>query len=152
MNQSNGHGSRKNLSRIQKIINYGAKTIFGRKKYDHVSDLLEQLGWLSAEKLVSYHTLCLTHKVLRFGEPEALASSFATVAEMRNVRGSSDRTTRRDRDFYVPRSRTEMGKRRYCCRGPTLYNSLPSDMSELPVPLFSRRLRRYLLDRPGAPD
>ena len=46
-----GNGSKMNLSRLQKIINYGAKIIFGRKKYDHVSDLLDKLGWLSAEKL-----------------------------------------------------------------------------------------------------
>ena len=40
-------------------MNYAAKVIFGRKKYDHVSDLLGRLGWLSADELVSYHTLCL---------------------------------------------------------------------------------------------
>ena len=46
-------------TRIQKIQNYGAKIIFGRKKYDLVSDLLDNLGWLSAENLVFYHTLYL---------------------------------------------------------------------------------------------
>ena len=58
-----GAGTKQNLSRIQKIINYAAKVIFGRKKYDHVSDLLHQLRWLSAENLATYHSLCLLHKV-----------------------------------------------------------------------------------------
>ena len=140
-----GHGSKKNLSRIQKIINYGAKIIFGRKKYDHVSDLLQRLGWLSAENLVSYHTLCMTHKVLRHGAPDELAASLSTVAQVREVRGASGRTTRQDRDLYVPRSRTEMGKRRFSCRGPMMYNDLPPYLRGLPVSLFPRRLRQYLL-------
>ena len=147
-----GHGSRKNLSRIQKIINYGAKIIFGRKKYDHVSDLLEKLGWLSAENLVHYHTLCTTHKVLRLGEPEELAAGLATVAEGREVRGVTGRTTRRDRDLFVSRSRTEMGKRRFSCRGPKLYNDLPPALTELPVPLFPRHLKRHLSAQPAVPD
>ena len=84
-----GSGSKKNLARIQKILNYGAKIIFGRKKYDHVSDLLDKLSWLSAESMVSYHTLCMVHKVRRLGEPHDLAAGFSTVAEVREARGRS---------------------------------------------------------------
>ena len=84
-----GNGSSKNLVRLQKVINYAAKIIYGRKKFDHVSDLLERLGWLSASNLVKYHTLCLAHKVRRQGEPEALASGFTISSETR------DRSTRR---------------------------------------------------------
>ena len=146
-----GSGSKKNLARIQKILNYGAKIIFGRKKYDHVSDLLDKLSWLSAESMVSYHTLCMVHKVRRLGEPHDLAAGFSTVAEVREARGEA-RTTRQDRDLNVPRSRTEMGKRRFICRGPPLYNALPPDLSELPVPLFPRHLRRHLSVRRAAPD
>ena len=110
-----GNDSKVNFSRLQKIINYGAKTVFGRKKYDHVSDLLDKLGWLSAENLTAYHTLCMVHKVLRLGEPEGLAAGFAEVREALSV---SARTTCQDRNLHVPRSRTEMGKRRFICRGP----------------------------------
>ena len=100
-----------NPSRI-KNINYGAKTIFSRRKFDHVSDLLES----SAENLAFYHTLCLTHKTLRFSEPEELAVGFLTVCEMRGVRGVSGRSTRQDGNLDVPRSRTEMWKRRFRCQ------------------------------------
>ena len=54
-----GNGKKGNLGRLQKIINYAAKVLFGRRKYDHVSDLLERLGWLSAEGMATYHTLYL---------------------------------------------------------------------------------------------
>ena len=99
-----------------------------------------------------YHTLCMVHKVRRIGEPEELAAGFATVAEVREARKASARTTRQDRELYVPRSRTEMEKRRFSCRGPMLYNTLPSNLTDLPVPLFSRHLRRHLSAGPAAPD
>ena len=141
-----GNCSKGNLSRIQKVINYSAKIIFGRRKYDHVSDLLERLGWLGAESMASYHTLCVTHKVRRWGEPVQLAAGLSTVAEARVV----ERVTRQNGLLSVPRSRTEMGRRRFACRGPALYNDLPRDLTELPVPLFSRRLKTYLVHT--APD
>ena len=55
-------------------VNYAAKTHYGRRKYDHVSDMLERLGWLGAEGMATYHTVCLTHQVRRCGEPEQLAA------------------------------------------------------------------------------
>ena len=109
-----------------------------------MSDLLERLGWLGAESMANYHTLCLTHKVRRCGEPEQLAASLSTVAEAR----VAERITRQDSLLSVPRSRTEMGRRRFC-RGPAMYNALPRDLTELPVPLFCRHLKRYLT---AAPD
>ena len=100
-----GNCSKKKLSRIQKVINYAAKVIFGRKKFDHVSDLLVKLEWLSAGDLARYHTLCLAHKALHLGEPEALATGLVRMSDTRD----SDRSTRQDERLYVPRSRTEMG-------------------------------------------
>ena len=139
-----GAGTRHNLSRIQKILNYAAKVIFGRKKYDHVSDLMCQLRWLSAENLVTYHSLCLLHKVRCHAEPEVLAGSLATVAEARGRDAAV--STRQDTLLHVPRSRTEMGKRRFTCRAPAALNSLPSDLPRLPPGAFGQRLRRHLLE------
>ena len=140
-----GNNTKQNISRIQKILNYAARVIFGRKKYDHVSDLLGRLGWLSADELVSYHTLCLVHKVRRSGEPEVLAAGLTTVAEARGRDLAA--VTRQDRLLFVPRSRTEMGRRRFQCRGPALYNALPPALPHLSPHLFSRHLGRHLGDR-----
>ena len=139
-----GNGTQKNFSRLQKIINYAAKVIFGRKKFDNVSDLLERLGWLSAENLASYHTLCLTHKVLRRNEPESLAG-FTTVAVTRDrTTPGADRTTRQDHDIYVPKWNTNMGRRRFRCRAADMYNDLPPELTAQPIPVFGRHLKRHL--------
>ena len=128
----------------KKILNYAAKVIFGRKKYDHASDLMHQLRWLSAGNLVTYRTLCLLHKVRYHSEPEVLASSLATVAEARGRDVAV--TTRQDALLHVPRSRTERGRRRFLCRGPALYNTLPPDLARLPPAAFGRHLRRRLVE------
>ena len=135
-----GNGSKLNTSRLQKKINFAAKLIFGRKKYDHVSDLHKRLGWLSAADLGRLHTITLTHKILRSGEPDSLACVLRTVGDVHS------RPTRQDSDLFVPRSRTEMGKRRFSIRAPTLYNSLPSHVRQLPMATFPRQVKRFLQD------
>ena len=107
-----------------------------------MSDLLGRLGWLSAEQLVSYHSLSLIHKVRRSGEPELLAAGLTTVAEARGRDLAV--ATRQDHLLFVPRSRTEMGRRRFLCRAPASYNALPPDLARLPPHLFSRRLKGHL--------
>ena len=134
-----GNGTQKNFDRIQKIINYGARVIYGRRKFDHVSDLLIRLGWLNAKQLSTYQTLCLTHKVRCRREPESLAAGFSTVAEVH------ERPTRRDNELYIPRSRTEMGKRRFVCRAPGQYNAVPPELVRLPTSLFGPHLKQHLL-------
>ena len=66
--------------------------------------------------------MCLVHKVRSHGEPEELAAGFATVAEARGAT-EEDRITRQDRDLFVPRSCTEMGKRRFSRHGPVLFDA-----------------------------
>ena len=135
-----GNGSKKNTARVQKILNFAAKVIFGRGKFDHVTDLRERLGWLEARKLADYNTICLAHKVLRSGEPESLSTALRYNAELRR------RTTRQDGLLNVPRSRTEAGKRRFCSRAPALHNELPLDLVSLNGRRFQRALKRGMLD------
>ena len=91
-----GNGSKLNTSRLQKFLNFAAKLIFGRKKYDHVSDLHERLGWLSAADLGRLHIITLTHKIVRSGEPDSLACVLRTVGDVHTC-GRTRRARRRVR-------------------------------------------------------
>ena len=90
----------------------------------------------------------------RRGEPEVLASCLTTVAENRppTVAENDDRSTRQDNDLYVPRFYNNMGERRFSCRAPALYNTLPPELVRLPIPVFGRHLRRHLTNVSAAPD
>ena len=113
--------------------------IFGRGKFDHVADLREKLGWLGAQQLADYGTLCLTNKVIQRGEPDHLNAAFRLNSELRL------RNTRQDDQLHGPRSRTETGKRRFCARAPALYNKLPPEVASLSGPHFRRTLKRQML-------
>ena len=38
------------LFKLQKVFNFAARVISGRIKFDHISDVLQQLGWLNVEQ------------------------------------------------------------------------------------------------------
>ena len=77
-----GNGSAKNQRRIQKLINFAARVISGKRKFDHVSDVRDSLRWLDAPSLVQYQTLCLLQKVRRTKQPESLAGLFTANCEL----------------------------------------------------------------------
>jgi len=134
-----GNGTKKNMHRVQKILNFAARVISGRRKFDHVSDLRERLGWLPAQLMADHCTLCLAHKVIASGEPDSLAVTLRCNSDMRQ------RNTRQDGLLHVPRSKSEAGKRRFCSRAPTLHNKLSRDLTSLSQQRFSRTLKQRML-------
>ena len=130
-----GNGSKKNFDRIQKILNFAARVIFGRRKFDHVSDLREQLKWMTPTKMVDYQTMVTAHKAIRRREPEALAALFTLKRDAR------ERSTRQDHLFHLPRPRLETGKRRFGYRAASLLNSLSQDILDLPPARFARAVK-----------
>ena len=135
-----GNGSAKNCDRIQKILNFAARVISGKRKFDHISDVRERLEWLSAPDLVRYHTLTLAHRVMRWGEPDSLSCVFRPNSEVR------DRRTRQDDLLHVPRCTTAFGQRRFAVRAPAQYNALPHSVSARSVSSFGPALKRHMLE------
>ena len=129
-----GNCSDKNHKQIQKIINFCARLVTGRRKYDHISDILNGPDWFTSKQLSDYHCLSLTHRILRWGEPSSLASLFSKNYSLR------DRQTRRDDRFYLPSIRSEAGRRQFAYRAPRLYNGVPR-LSMLSAATFKKNLR-----------
>ena len=128
-----GNGSRKNLNKIQKVINFAARVVSGRRKFSRSADVRAALGWLDAEDLFKYYTLALLHKIRVHNTPESISTSIQTNSEARV------RCTRQDADLRLPAVRTEAGRRRFLYRGPMWYNKLPSDVRAMPVQRFKPR-------------
>ena len=134
-----GNGSQKNFDRIQKILNFAARVIFCRRKFDHVSDLRQKLGWLSPRSMAEYQTLAIAHKAILRGEPEELASLFVTNSAVR------ERPSRQDHLFHLPRPRLETGKRRFGYRAAALLNTLPPEQLQLRPVRFSRSVESTMM-------
>ena len=130
-----GNGSKKNLDRLQKILNFAARVIFGRRKFDHVSDLRDQLNWMSPSKMANYQTMVTAQKAIHHREPEALAALFTRKRDAR------ERSTRQDHLFHLPRPRLETGKRRFGYRAAALLNALPQADLDLPPSRFARAVK-----------
>ena len=45
------------MKRIQKLLNFAARVLTGRRKFDHISDVLHRLNWFTAEHMHLYHGL-----------------------------------------------------------------------------------------------
>ena len=133
-----GNGSENNIQRLQKVINFGLRAVSGRRKFDHISDVREELGWLTARQLYELQSLNLLHKICSTGEPLALASQLSANSDLRT------RSTRRDADLALPRVRTATGKRRFLYGVVKMYNDLPRDLRDMSVSSFKSKVGEFL--------
>ena len=134
-----GNGSDKNIQRLQKVINFALRVVSGRRKFDHISDVREELGWPTARQLFEIHSLNFLHKIRCTGEPETISSQILTNSSLRS------RSTRRDTDLALPRVRTEAGRRRLLYSIAQLYNRLPHDFRSLSMGSFKRSVSEWFL-------
>ena len=126
------------MQRLQKIINFALRAVSGRRKFDHISDVREELGWPTARQLYELHSLSFLHKIRCSGEPEALSSQLQVNSALRS------RSTRQDADLALPRARTEAGRRRLLYSTVKAYNRLPPEIRGLSVGAFKRHASQFL--------
>ena len=105
-----------------------------------MSDLRDQLGWMSPKTTADYLTLVTAQKLIYHRQPEALSALFTHNSDAR------ERSTRQDHHFHLPRSRLETGKRRFSYRAVALLNSLPTDAIEQRPTGFARTAKVVLLN------
>ena len=139
------NGSASNLKAIQKLLNFAARVIAGKRRFDHVSDVRDRLGWLDSSQLFHYQSLCLLDRILSSGQPECIARQ---ICFNRDHLGHA-RSTRQDDLLHVPSIRTEAGRRRFVHRSPHLMNELPASVRDLRGPRFRKALKVHLLTTRG---
>ena len=127
------------MHRVQKIVNFAARVVTGRRRYDHIADAIKQLGWLTAEQIADYHTLCAVRLAIVSQVPECIANTIGQRADERH-----QHNTRNAHELTMPRMRTETGKRRLCYRGVKTLSDFRVDPHE---PIFRNMVKRVLLDR-----
>ena len=127
--------------RLQKLLNFAARVVSGRRKFDHISDVLRDLEWLTAHNLHVFHALTLLKRMLFTSQPESLA---VNLVQRRYVH---QRTTRQDDMLHVPAIRSESGRRRFLHSAVTAFNALPPDIRDLNPRQFKNQLRSYMLEQ-----
>ena len=127
------------MERIQKVLNFAARVISGRRKFDRISDVLRDLEWLSAHNLYRFHALTLLKRTLVTAQPESLA---ANLVQRRHVH---QRSTRQDDMLHLPSILAESGRRRFLYSTVTAFNALPPDIRDMSLCRFKKELRCHLL-------
>ena len=127
--------------RLQKLVRFAARVVSGRKKFDHVSDVLTDHGWLHVDSMYSYHSLVLINKMLATSEPQQFADSLVTRQSVHM------RATRNSGRFVTPTIRSESGRRRFLYSAVSEYNDLPPQLRDLNHYAFKSALRMYLFER-----
>jgi len=127
------------MRRVQKILNFCARVVTGRRRYDHVSDVFLNLRWMSSSELYFYHRLCMVHNVIVTGIPKALVDTIGETGDQRHTHA-----TRNSDLVTLPQIRTETGCKRLDYSAIHSYNQLPF------TPLnksFRRQLQRHITPR-----
>ena len=113
--------------------------VSGKRRSDHISDVVHDLGWMSAWQLVEYHTVSAVQRTLTTGFPEHIFDTIGDPANLRHGYSTRDRHKR-----TLPRIRSEAGRRRLNYRGVDMTNSHNIGDSST---CYRARLKRSILDR-----
>ena len=113
--------------------------VSGRGRSDDISDVIQQLGWLRADELAEYHTICAVQRAITTSTPEYISQTIGPIA-----RETHNHNTRNAGKVTQPRARTETGRRRLCIRGVTLLNRAKLDPR---VPAFRAKVERVIRSR-----
>ena len=111
-----GNAGKELMKSIQKVINFAARVISGRKKFEHISNVISQLGWLDVHQMTDYADLTLLLKILTTERPAMLA------AQLSFNRECVSRTTRQSNHLALFKPRTNHGKKTFMYRTSQLYN------------------------------
>ena len=132
--------SKTNVKRLQLVQNFAGRIVLGLRKYDHISEGLKSLKWLSvSDKLFLYDSI-MVHKCMNGRAPGYLINKFTRRSEVH------DRNMRYNKYLNLPRCRLKTGQRSFAYRGATCWNRLPKVLKKVvSTGTFKKRLVNMLL-------
>ena len=136
------------LRRLQSVLNAAAKLVVQKRKYDHVTATLrDDLHWLPIVQRAQYKDCLIVYKCLHQQAPEYLTQLCIPVA---SITGRCHLRSAAHGELDVPRTKTKTyGPRSFAVAGPTIWNTLPSDVRDqrLTTEQFRSKLKTHLFQR-----
>ena len=116
-----------NIAKLQLVQNSLARLVTGTRKFDHITPVLKKLHWLPISSRITYKIATLTHKTLATSQPAYLFSSIHRSVPSRNTRSAQHiRLSKPD----IHNFRSEFSRRGFSNCAPTVWNSLPVDITD----------------------
>ena len=129
------------FQKLQRIQNTAARLVTRTKKYDHITEILSSLHWLSIRQRIAFKINLLTYKTLNGLAPPYLTDLITPYSPCRTLRSSS-------KNLVKPpsrRPRTAYGRRSFSEAAYTEWNKLPQHVKTASsVESFKARLKTFL--------
>ena len=132
--------TKENIRKLQLVQNFACRIVLGLKKYDHITEGLKSLNWISVKDKLLLNDLVMVHKCLHGQMPNYLSDKFIKRSKIH------DRNTRKKDELNLPKCRLKIGQRSFAFRGAKSYNDLPDDIKKTrDIKHFKKNLYNYLL-------
>ena len=109
------------------------------RENSNTTPVLRDLNWLPVSSMLKYTVGILTFKCVNGLAPRYLCSRFVTRATVH------DRNTRNKNKLDIPEYKSAAGQRSFLYRSVTMWNSLPTAITDFKnLAMFKRKLKDYL--------
>ena len=116
---------------IQVLQNRAAQLVTHSPPRATRNPMYDELGWLTVNQLVRYHTLLAVYRIRQSGEPEYLASSLCN--------------DNRNGKLIVQNTNLTLAKKSFKIRGACNWNALPANIRHLQeIGIFKKELKSWI--------
>ena len=120
------------LCRLQRLQNSCARVIYGRRKYDHVSDLFTELHWLPIKQRIVFKLLLFVFKIFHGTAPYYLETCVTITDPIQWI-------------LRIPRALNSYGDRAFSNTAPRLWNALPAQLRQAETLTYFKAHLKHLL-------
>ena len=129
-----------NIKKLQLVQNFAVRMITAARKYDHITPLLQELGWLPVKDHIRYRDLLIMFKCLNEMAPEYLSTKFSNRPSIHY------RETRNMNHLDASIFKTDSGQRTFKVRATKLLNDLDCKLKDISSFItFKKQLKRNML-------
>jgi hypothetical protein len=129
------------LQRVQRLQNWGARVISGLRKYDHVSGVREQLGWLNVTEMKKVSLATASYSAMNGEMGPELQSKFAHAQHGYQTRQQTAGM------FYRPDVPGKRGGQRFSFAGPEVLNEFIDVVNAgLPKKAFKAAVKNRIVE------
>ena len=133
------------IRQLQSVLRVAARLVTRRRKYDPISETIrDRLHWPPVRQRIEFKLGVLIYKCLHNETPTYL---MAMVVPVSNIPGRRMLRSSAHGDVVVPRTESvRLGPRGFSSAGPSLWNSLPTDLKDANSTLnvFKKLLKTHL--------
>lgn len=125
--------------RLQKIQNCCCRFVFGLKKYDRVTEKINQLRWLKLDNTYNYHMSVVIKRILATSSPPYLREKIVFRRDLHSI------NTRHVYQISLPRFYSALFSRSFTYNAAKIYNNLNDDLKNIPLNNFRKKIKNSLL-------